>query len=263
MTLMHVIPPQGTDQHVTAVTSLGDDVFVARRNNQKVEVYNAETFTFQRHISVAGLHSYCYLAACAHHRCLYVSGGYYSIVHRVDLSDTRAVQPWSVASCPTWLSVNKTHNLVVMCSYARKIQTYTTHGSLVREICLQPYSEPQHAVQLSTGDFVVSYLYKWVSIVGVDGQDVHSYRRPESLAVGHMKDPRGLAVTKNDIILFADEINSRILTMNSSLSSVRALSLPVEDGAFEPSGLHLDESRARLYIGECGGQNRLLVFKCS
>jgi len=34
--------------------------------------------------------------------------------------------------------VNKAHNLVVACrDVKKKLQGYTTHGSLVREICLQ------------------------------------------------------------------------------------------------------------------------------
>jgi len=40
---------------VIAVTSLGDDVFVARWNSQQVEVYDAVTLTLQRRLTVPGL----------------------------------------------------------------------------------------------------------------------------------------------------------------------------------------------------------------
>jgi len=47
---------------------------------------------------------------------------------------------WAVADSPRGLSVNNVHNLVVACSKARKLQEYTTHGRIVREIRLQAVS---------------------------------------------------------------------------------------------------------------------------
>ena len=75
-----------------------------------------------------------------------------------------------------------------------------------------------------------------------------------------MKDPTGLAVTKNDDILVVDEDNNRILLVNSSLSSARELALPVDDGIQWPWSLCLDESRGRFYVGEWSGSHRVLVF---
>jgi len=48
---------------VTAVTSLGDDVFVVRAESPQVEVHSAVTFTLQRSLSVRGLGGPCGLAA--------------------------------------------------------------------------------------------------------------------------------------------------------------------------------------------------------
>ena len=71
-TVTHVIP-QGN--LVGGVTSLGDDMFVVRYNSQqKIEVYDANTFTLQRHITVPGLGDVSYgLAACPYNNCLYAS----------------------------------------------------------------------------------------------------------------------------------------------------------------------------------------------
>jgi len=259
-TLTHVIPSQGS---VSAVTSLDDDVFVVRWKSQQVEVYDAVTFTLQRHITVHGLGLRIYgMIACATNKCLYLSNWNNDSVHRVELSADNAVMKWSVASRPVGLSVNIAHNLVVTCDETNKLQEYTTKGSLVREICLQSgVSEPWRAVQLSTGDYVVS---QWtspgvVSVVGVDGRVVHSYGQSQTSDVGQMKHPSGLAVTKNDNILVADEDNNRILSIRST-GCVQELALSVDDGIREPRGLCLDESRGRLYIGEFGGQSRVLVF---
>jgi len=244
---------------------LGDDVFVLRHGSQQVEVYNARTFTLQRHIRIPGLGSPSYgLAAAIHCNCLYASDCSNSRIHRVDLSDSSAVKQWSVAGPPAGLSVNKQHNVVVACCGEHKLQEYTTHGTLVREISLQQVgvSSLWHAVQLSTGDYVVSHGTSpgAVSVVGVDGQVVRSYDQSQASNVGPMIYPRSLAVTKNDNILVADQCNNRILSLDSSLSSTRELVLPVDNAIKSPFGLFLDELRKRLYVGEFDGENRVLVF---
>jgi len=70
--VIHVIP---RGNGVGGVTSLGDDVFVVRGpTQQKIEVYDAKTFTLQRHITVSRLGRYSFgLAACPHNNCLYAS----------------------------------------------------------------------------------------------------------------------------------------------------------------------------------------------
>jgi len=246
------------------MTSLGDDVFVLRQRGQQVEVYDARTFTLQRHIRIPGLGSPSYgLAASIRYDCLFASDRQYSRIHRVDLSGSSAVKQWSVASSPVGLSVNKEHNVVVACYGAHKLQEYTTHGTLVREISLQQVgvSSAWHAVQLSTGDYVVSQYTSpgAVSVVGVDGQVVRSYGQSQASNVGPMNHPATLAVTKNDNILVADFGNYRILSLDSSLSSAHELVLSVDNAIQRPCGLFLDELRKRLYVGE-RGECRVLVF---
>jgi len=264
-TLTHVIPSQGRSG-VHAVTSLDDDVFVVRHKSQQVEVYDAVTFTLQRHIEVPGLGEWTQgMTACARNKCLYLSVTERdnSSIQRVELSGSNAEKKWSVASSPRGLSVNVAHNLVVACQADDKIQEYTTHGSLVREICRHAgVTRPWHAIQLSTGDYVIS---QWtipgvVSVVGVDGQVIHSYGQSETSDVGQMKSPTSLAVTKNDNILVADVNNHRILSINRSTGCVQELALSVDDGIRHPGGLCLDESRGRLYVSELGVQCRVLVF---
>jgi len=154
--LTHVIPAHPDRGVVTAVTSLGNEVFVLRAGGQQqVEVYDASTVTLQRNITVPGLGRWSWgLAACAHYKCLYVSDDSYdhSSIHRAELSGSNAVKKWSVARGPGGLSVNKEHNVVVACWWAEKIQEYTTHGALVIEISLKQagVTRPRHAVQLST-----------------------------------------------------------------------------------------------------------------
>ena len=260
-TLTHVIPSQDRGS-VTAVTSLGDDVFVVRWRSQQVEVYDARTFALQRHITVPGLGVGSWgLAACAHYKCLYVSDSAHHSVHRARQSGSSPEKQWSVARGPTGLSVNTAHNVVVACSEANMIQEYTRHGTPVREI---PLGSPWHAIQLSTGHYVVSQRKSLglVSVVGVGGQIVSSYRPSQTSGVRELNHERSLSVTKKGDIIVADTCNNRILSMNSSLSSAQQLTLPVDDGIQKPFCLCLDESRGRLYVSEFGGSCRVLVFDC-
>ena len=154
----------------------------------------------------------------------------------------------------------------MVCLAADKIQEYTTHGALVREISLEQAGVrfPWHAVQLSTGDYVVSECRSKspgaVSVVGIDGRVVRRYCPSPSSDIGEMNTPTGLAVTKNDDILVADAWNNRILLVNSSLRSARELALPVDDGIKTPWSLCLDESRGRLYVGECADYRLVSVL---
>jgi len=227
-TLTHVIPSLGR-KSAAVVTSLGEEEFVMRLGGN-LDVYDARKFTLQRHIAIPEVDVAYGLAVCAHYRCVYVSAYFTNSVHRAELSGSSAMKKWSVASDPEGLSVNKAHNVIVTCFEAKKLQEYTTDGSLVREINLQQagLTCPYHAVELSSGDYVVSQSTSpgGVIVVGVDGKEVCRYQQSQRSAVGQMKNPKSLAVTKNGEILVADARNNRILSINSSLSSAQVLALP-------------------------------------
>ena len=97
-TLTHVIPSQVRGS-VSEVTSLGDDVFVVRFNGKQVEVYDANTFTLRRLITVPRLGSRAFgLAACAVNHCIYASDWDNDSILRVELSGSNAVKTWSAVS---------------------------------------------------------------------------------------------------------------------------------------------------------------------
>jgi len=260
-----LVSPKGNP--VSGVTSLGDDVFVVRwKSQQKIEVYDAKTFTLQRHITVPGLSGWCRgLAACPHNKCLYASDWYNSSVHRVELSGGNAAMKWSVASGPVGLSVNSEHNLIAVSHGENKLQIFTTHGTLLLDIQLQADIEyPRHAVQLpSTGQFLVSHgvgrsLHR-VCLVGVDGAVVHSYGGQKGSELTQMNVPAGLAVDREERVLVADRDNNRLLVMDQSLSSAHGMSVSVDGGLNCPDSLWYDQSRRRLYIGEWDGVRVIVI----
>ena len=260
-TVIHVIPK---GNGVTDVTSLGDDVFVVRDNRQqKIEVYDAKTFTLQRYITVPRLGNDCWgLVACPYNNCLYASNTDKCRIHRVDLSGSNAVMKWSVARRPAGLSVNSEHNLLVVSRGESKLQTFTTHGTLLQNIQLQADIEyPRHAVQLPTGQFLVSHhgsLHR-VCLVGADGAVVRSYGGQKGSKLTQMNYPRGLAVDREGRVLVADWNNNRLLAIDESLSSAHEMSVSVDGGLEHPYSLWYDQSRRRLYIGKLG-RGRVIVI---
>jgi len=146
------------DALVTGVTSLGDDVFVVPCMSQQVKVYDAVTFTLQRSLSVHGLGLSVGLVACASNKCLYASDFSGNCIHRVELSGSNAVTKWSVGGEPAGLTVSSDKNVMVVIQDERKLQKFTTHGTLLQTIQLQPDIEClQQVTQLSSGQFVVSH----------------------------------------------------------------------------------------------------------
>ena len=100
-------------------------------------VYNAVSFTLLHEITVPGIGSSLIgLGACARNHCLYVSDAWRDKIHRVDLSvgSRNAVDTWSAVPTPAGLSVNRSDNVVVACRMRNKLQEYTMHGTLVREM---------------------------------------------------------------------------------------------------------------------------------
>jgi len=260
-----LVSPKGNA--VGGVTSLGDDVFVVRCDSQqKIEVYDAKTFTLQRHITVPGLGAYPWgLVACPHNKCLYASDHGNASVHRVELSGSNAVMKWSVARGPRGLSVNSEHNLIVVSWWESKLQIFTTHGTLLQDTQLQAdMTGPRHAVQLpTTSQFLVSHgvgssLHR-VCLVGVDGAVVRSYGGERGSELTQMNEPSGLAVDREERVLVADQGNNRLLVMDQSLSSAYEMSVSVDGGLNRPFILCYDQSRRRLYIGEYNG-GRVIVI---
>jgi len=254
--VIHVIPGEAG---VGGVTSLVDDVFVARCDlSQQVEVYDAVTFTLQRRLSVLGLGRSFGLAACASNKCLYASDWHNACVHRVELTGSNAVTKWSVGG-PDGLIVNSAKNVVVVIAGERKLKEFTTQGTLLQTIQLQPDIEyPRQVTELTSGQLVISHrgTHHRVCLLDVQGAVVRTYGGTPGSDLTSMNWPAGLAVDKHGNILVADENNNRLLVLDRSLTSAHEMSVSVNGGLKGPRSLWYDKSRARLYVGErrCGGR---------
>jgi len=261
-TVTHVIPGGAP---VTGVTSLGDDVFVVRYDkSQQVEVYDAVTSTLQRRLSVPGLGLNSFgLAACAGNKCLYASDNDNDRVHRVELSGSNAVTSWSVGRRPLGLTVNSAKNvLVVIRGERHQLQQFTTYGTLLQTIQLQPdVGRPVQVVELSNGQFVISDAgtHHRVCLLDVKGAVVRSCGGTPGSDLTTMDLPVGLGVDEDENILVADADNNRLLVLDRSLTSAREMSVSVDGALKLPESLCYDKSRGRLYIGEWYGQRVIII----
>ena len=259
--VMHVIP---AGNNVGGVTSLGNDVFVVRYpTSQQIEVYDAVTFTLQRWLAVPQLGSLSRgLAVCPSNKCIYASDWDNNSVHRVELSGSNAVMKWSVASMPAGLSVNRAQNLLVVSRGERKLQEFTTHGTLLQNIQLpSDIGSPWHAIDLASGQFVVSCrgTPEGVYLLDVKGAVIRSCDGQKGPQVMNMILVSGLAVDKHGNISVADAGNHRLLVLDGSLSSAHEMSVSVDGGLKDPFALWYDKSRDRLYVGEWSG-GRVIVI---
>jgi len=259
-TVTHVIPGGAP---VSGVTSLGDDVFVVRNDNsEQVEVYDAVTFTLQRRLSVPGLGRSFGLAACAGNKCLYASDFDNDSVHRVELSGSNALTNWSVGRHPVGPTVDSAKNVIVVIRDGRQLQQFTTHGTLLQTIQLQPDIDfPIQVVELSNGQLVINHTgaHHRVCLLDVNGAVVRSFGGTPGSDLTKMKCPVGLAVDEDENILVADRGNNRLLVLYRSLTSAREMPVSVDGGLKGPHSLWYDKSRGRLYIGELSGYRVIII----
>ena len=192
------------------------------------------------------------LAAYKQNNCLYISDNNLNCIHRVDLSDGTCSK-WSVkATCmPRGVSLTRAFNLLV--TLPQSIEEYTTTGSLIRSIQLDPsIDDPQNAIELHCDQFVVCHEgdeLRRVCIVDTTGRIVHFYGGPPGSSTGRFNKSYSLAVDTRGFVFVADYDNSRVQLLSPTLTHLGDVTTP-EYRLRSPYRLHLDELNGRLYVGE-------------
>jgi sugar lactone lactonase YvrE len=255
------------------MTSLGDRLFLMSR--REIAVYDAPTLTFQRLITIDDLRDVSLLygiASCAVNNCLYVSDCVGNVVFKVSLSNEtesrkqrkrKSPTSWAVCGQPMGLSVNGSEHVLVACQANDGLRQYTSCGTHVRTIKLQPdVGCPVHAIQLANNRFVVSRSVssnREVYVVDGDGRSVARFEYNDTSVVSEADEPRQMAVDKNGFVFVSDSAKSRIAVWNPEWDWSCDLPLSRDAGMRRPSAVHLDESCSRLYVNE-SSENRLLAF---
>ena len=242
-------------QPVMGVTSLDNHLYVLRDNksSEQVEVYDVNSYHFQRCLTVPGLRDANDIVACAHNRCAYISNSSHKSVHKIALSGDTTTQ-WPVNDKPNGLSLSLTHGVLVTCFDVRKIKEFSTDGQLLHEVVLpDELASPFHSVQLSSGEFIVchggnAYPIHRVCLVSSDGQVVKSFGGPVGLSNQKMNLPVCLAVDENESVFVADMNNRRVLLLSPSLTFVRQVVSPAQLTG-RPRAVHLDVNHI-LYVAD-------------
>src|SRR6202142_2107650 len=244
---------------VRGITQLDTELFVCTwDSSERVAVYDLNTYTVTRHVTVSGMEYPYSLAACKQNNCLYIGDCGLACIHRVDLSDDTCSK-WSVKATPYGVSLTRAFNLLV--TLPQSIEEYTTTGSLIRSITLDAsIDSPQHAIELSSGQFVVCHegsAQHRVCVVDTTGRIVHSYGGPPGSSTGQLYGPRSLAVDTRGYVFVADSYNNRVQLLSPTLTHLGDVTTPRHQLGY-PYALHLDELNGRLYVG--GLSPRVLVL---
>jgi len=247
------------DDFVLALTSVDDELFLLlERDDKQVAVYSINDYQLLRHLHLPGLkpsHDND-MTSCVRHKCLYASNFLYKCILRYDLSSS-TVNKWPVPGSPSGLSVTPgSGNLLVACRWPSKlVELRADSGQSVRQITLQSDIERlQHAVQLTTGQYVVCHgewdtLHR-VCLVDVEGRVTRSYGGQRGRGVGQLNVPCHLAVDEDSQFIFvADWGNDRVVLLSPTLEFVRHIS----EGVSFPHQLYFHQTTRRLFVSQGGG----------
>jgi len=237
------------------ITSLAGEIYLLRdKERDQVEVYDVISYLLQRRLTVPDAKVFNDMTSCEHYHCVYISDDIIARIHRLDVQGDATW--WPVNDRPEGLSVNAAHSLLVACDEVRKIKEFSSHGNLLRELTLpDDVTNPLHATQLTTGDFVVCHgdvgdPLNRVCMISADGRHiVHSHGGQPGSDTGQYDLPIHLAVDNNEFVFVADAINRRVTLLSPTLHYVRQV-VSSDKLKWDPERLYLDVQRRRLYVAD-------------
>lgn len=201
----HVLQTLADGRNIAAVTVHDDLIYVlCHKLKKQIEVYDRGSYDLQRYITVPGVVNPTNIVICAHNHCGYISDMSKSCVHRLALRSADVTQ-WPVSNSPVGLSVTDTRSLLVTCDLARSLEEFTTDGHLVRRVKLYDVTSPNHAIQLSSGEFIVcdgnpyNSIHR-VCLVNSDGEVVRSYGSQQGSGSQQVNTPTHVAVDRDGFV---------------------------------------------------------------
>jgi len=273
--VIHQISTDRPSDCILGVTSIDGELFVLlKRDDNQVAVYSINDYQLLRHLHLPGLKPSGLndMTSCVQRKCLFASDSDGKCIHRYDLSrssDVSAIMKritsrtvtWSVPGSPSGLSVIPgSCNLLVawdgLISRPKLVELRADSGQLVREITLDwSIVCLQHAVKLTTGQYVISHGYGYkdlypVCMVDVEGRVIRCYGCQYGSDVGQLAVPRHLVVDEDSQFIFvADEDNYSVVLLSPTLEFVRHIS----EGVSRPERLYFHQKTRRLFVGQLGG----------
>jgi len=241
------------DEQVAGVTSLGEEIYLLRpKGVDAVEVYDVISYRLLRCLTVPNSRGFYDMTSCANLLCLYISDPYVECIHRLDLHGN--AERWPVSDAPEGLSVDANHNLIVTCYEVRKIKEFSPCGELLRDVILpDDVTHPYHAIQLTSGQFIVCHGARndrvhRVCKISSDGRHVvQSHGGQPGSDTGQYDVPVHLAVDDNEFVFVVDFGNRRVTLLSPTLEYVRQV-VSCDQLKWRPRRQCLDVQRRRLYV---------------
>jgi len=194
------------------------------------------------------------MTSCKLLLCLYISDPLVECIHRLDLHGN--AEQWWVSDAPVGLSVNANHNLIVTCREVRKIKEFSPSGELLRGVILpDDVTNPMHAIQLTSGQFIVCHGHRYdpvhsVCKISSDGRHVvQSHGGQPGSDTGQYNWPFHLAVDDNEFVFVVDFNNRRVTLLSPTLEYVRQV-VSRDQLKWGPIRQCLDVQRRRLYVAD-------------
>jgi len=242
---------------VVGVTSLGEEIYLLRpKGVDQVEVYDVISYRLLRCLTVPNCLGYNDMTSCKHLLCLYISDPRVECIHKLDLHGN--AEQWPVSDKPAGLSVNANHNLIVTCLEVRKIKELGPRGELLRDVILpDDVTSPRHAIQLTSGQFIVCHGVRndrvnRVCKISSDGRHVvQSHGGQPGSDTGQYNGPTHLAVDGNEFVFVVDfhMPNRRVTLLSPTLEYVRQV-VSRDQLKWLPRRQCLDVQRRRLYVAD-------------
>jgi len=238
---------------VGGVTSLGEEIYLLReKERDAVEVYDVISYRLLRCLTVPNARAFNDMTSCANLLCLYISDPSVKCIHRLDLHGN--AEQWPVSDKPYCLSVNANHNVIVTCREVGKIKEFSPRGELLRDVILpDDVTNPKHAIQLTSGQFIVCHGSRndrvhRVCKISSDGRHVvQSHGGHWGSDTGQYNRPTYLAVDDNEFVFVVDYRNRRVTLLSPTLEYVRQV-VSRDQLKWLPGRQCIDVQRRRLYV---------------
>ena len=229
---------------------MNDAVFIVLEKASNVEEYDSDTFTFRRSLELSDLTYASDMTSSAALNSLFISDWTGKKIHKLQLNGRAS--KWSVGEQVHGLSMSRDESkLLATCDAASMLKEFSArNGELIREIRLPgDVKNPFHAIELSSGNFVVSHgdhsdRLNRVVVVDARGQIVKSYGNRSFVNV-----PVRLAVDVDGdgSILTLNIDNPSVLFFSPMLGEFRERILQL-DPKFRPRRMWLDRKHRRVFI---------------
>lgn len=267
--LMRTIETQ-QNKRIRGMTILDDELFIVSSKSSEIEVYDATRLRFNRCWKLKDLVQPFNIESSKRNACLYILDltyeGNSNEILRID-PNGKLITKWATGDkYGENFFVTNESNILVTCFSENKLNEYSPHGQLIREIKLIPGDSGMvhlmHAIKLPNGHFVVSHGdfrddNHRVCMVDTGGKVVKSFGAKSGSNDRQMNVPAHLAVDGDGSIMVADRSNGRVLLLSPNLNFKREILSKDKHGIKSPFRIHLDESNGRLLVADHG---RLFIF---